>query len=169
MEELDPFEVLDLVPHPLAIVTAGDPDTPGKRGGMTAAWVTRVSWDPPLIAVAMTKERYTYSLIKEFKAFAVHVVSKKFEKVALEIFGSMSGKNLDKFEKARIEPARADKVVAPIIPGMPAIMECKLVLEYEAGDHVIVVGEVVKGYRGAKDPPVVWISSSIAEVRVITS
>ncbi|MEM4854193.1 MAG: flavin reductase, partial [Sulfolobales archaeon] len=79
MEELSPFEVLDLVPHPLVIVTAGDPDTPGKRGGMTAAWVTRVSWDPPLIAVAMTKGRHTYSLIKEFGAFAVHVVSKKFE------------------------------------------------------------------------------------------
>ncbi|MEM1931732.1 MAG: flavin reductase family protein [Sulfolobales archaeon] len=165
MEELSPFEVLDLVPHPLVIVTAGDPDTPGKRGGMTAAWVTRVSWDPPLIAVAMTKGRHTYSLIKEFGAFAVHVVSKKFERIALEVFGSLSGKNVDKFEKAGVKPIRAEKVKAPIIPGVPAIMECKLVVEYETGDHVIVVGEVVKGYRGSDDRPLVWLNSSTTELR----
>lgn len=164
METLDPFEALNLVPHPLTIVTAGDPDIPGKRGGMAAAWVSRVSWDPPLIAVAMTKTRHTYSLIKEFKAFAVHVVSRKFEEVAIGVFGSLSGKVLDKFTKAGIKPIRAEKVTAPIIPSMPAVMECELLAEYETGDHVIVIGEVVKGYRGSSDPPVIWVGSSTFEL-----
>lgn len=165
MRELDPFEALELFPHPLTIITAGDPDDPSKRGGMTAAWVSRVSWDPPLIAVAMTATRHTYKLIKEYKAFAVHVISKRHEKIALEIFGSLSGRDIDKFAKAGIKPIKAKNIVAPIIPDAPIILECKLVAEYIAGDHIIVVGEVIKGYRGSVEPPLVWMNSLSFEVK----
>lgn len=166
ISELDPFESLDSIPHPLAIITAGDVEKPGKRGGMTAAWISRVSWDPPLVAIAMTKTRYTYQLIKEFKAFVINIVSKKFEKMALEIFGSLSGKNIDKFNLAGIQPIKAEKIVAPIIPGVPVAMECRYIAEYDAGDHVVIIGEVVKGYRYSEDPPLVWMGSSSYEVKL---
>ncbi|MEM1702377.1 MAG: hypothetical protein QXU22_01735 [Desulfurococcaceae archaeon] len=45
MKEINPFQALDKIPYLLVIITAGDPEKPGKRGGMTAAWFTRVSWD----------------------------------------------------------------------------------------------------------------------------
>ncbi|MEM0371151.1 MAG: flavin reductase family protein [Ignisphaera sp.] len=166
MIKLDPLEALDLIPHPLTIVTAGDPEKPGKRGGMTAAWVSRVSWNPPLIAVSMTRSRYTYQLIKEYKAFVVHVVSKRFEKMALEIFGSLSGRDRDKFELAGIQPIKAEKVVAPIIPGMPLSIECIFVAEHVAGDHVIVIGEVVKGHKGSEEPLLVWMNGSSYEIKM---
>lgn len=164
MRVLDPSEALDLVPHPLVIVTAGDPAKPRRRGGMAAAWFARVSWDPPMVAVAMTRTRYTYELIREFGSFAVHLVSRSLEEVALEVFGSLSGRDVDKFERSGIAPLRAESIVAPIIPGAPVVLECKLVAEYEAGDHVIVVGEVVKAYRGSDEPPMVWVGSSAIEL-----
>lgn len=164
MRELDPITAIDLVPHPLVIVTAGDPEKPGKRGGMTAAWVSRVSWNPPLIAVAIAPTRYTYQLIKEFKAFAIHVVSRSLEKAAMEVFGSLSGRDVDKFSVAGITPAKAKSVKAPVIPTAPLILECKLVAEYPAGDHIIVVGEVVKAYRGSNEKPLVWCEDRSAEV-----
>jgi flavin reductase (DIM6/NTAB) family NADH-FMN oxidoreductase RutF len=164
LEELDVLTALDLLPHPLAIVTAGDPDRPGRRGGMAAAWVSRVSWEPPLVAVALAPSRYTYQLIREFKAFAVHTVSKGLEKVAMDVFGSLSGREVDKFGVAGIRPVRAERVVAPVIPSAPLILECRLVAEYPAGDHVIVVGEVVKAYRGSGEKPLAWYDSRSAEL-----
>jgi flavin reductase (DIM6/NTAB) family NADH-FMN oxidoreductase RutF len=164
LEELDVLTALDLLPHPLAIVTAGDPDRPGRRGGMAAAWVSRVSWEPPLAAVALAPSRYTYQLIREFKAFAVHTVSKSLEKVAMDVFGSLSGREVDKFEVAGIRPVRAERVVAPVIPSAPLILECRLVAECPAGDHVIVVGEVVKAYRDSDEKPLAWYDSRSAEV-----
>jgi len=164
LEELDTLTALDLLPHPIAIVTAGDPEKPGRRGGMTAAWVSRVSWEPPLVAVALAPSRYTYELIREFKAFAVHAVSKSLEHVAMEVFGSLSGRDVDKFEVARIRPAKARSVVAPVIPSAPLVLECRLVAEYPAGDHVIIIGEVVRAYRGSDEKPLVWYESRSAEV-----
>jgi len=164
MIEIDVFEALDLVPHPLVIVTAGDPEKPGKRGGMTAAWFTRVSWDPPLVAVAISPARYTYSLIKEFRSFAVHTVSRELERAAYEVFGSLSGRSVDKFEAAGIKPAKGRRIVAPVIPSAPLILECVLEVEYPAGDHMIVVGRVVAAYRGSGEPLVFYRGGS-AELR----
>jgi flavin reductase (DIM6/NTAB) family NADH-FMN oxidoreductase RutF len=162
--ELDVLTALDLLPHPLAIVTAGDPDRPGRRGGMTAAWVSRVSWEPPLVAVAVAPSRYTYQLIREFRAFAVHAVSRSLERVAMEVFGSLSGRDVDKFEAAGLRPERARSIVAPVIPSAPLVLECRLVAEYPVGDHVIVVGEVVRAYRGSGERPLAWYDSRSAEV-----
>jgi flavin reductase (DIM6/NTAB) family NADH-FMN oxidoreductase RutF len=165
MKDLDPFEALDLVPHPLIVVTAGDPENPSKRGGMTAAWFSRVSWDPPLVAVSIAPSRYTYELIKEFKAFAIHIISKRYEEVALNIFGSLSGRDIDKFAKGGIKPIKAQKVVAPIIPDVPIILECRFITEFSTGDHIVVVGEVVKAYRGSNELPLVWFNSRSCEVK----
>jgi len=43
LEELDTLTALDLLPHPPTTVTAGDPEKPGRRGGVMVAWV---SWEP---------------------------------------------------------------------------------------------------------------------------
>ncbi|MCS7099164.1 MAG: flavin reductase family protein [Sulfolobales archaeon] len=168
MRYLNPSDALELVPQPLAIVTAGDPDRPWERGGMAAAWVSRVSWTPPLVAVAMARERYTYRLVRKYGGFVVHVVSRRFLKMALEVFGSLSGAAVDKFEVAGVKPARAEAVTAPVIPGAPVVIECRFVGEYEVGDHVLVVGEAVRAYSQPGEEPVVWYDSSAAEIRKLT-
>jgi len=66
------------------------------------------------------------------------------------VFGSLSGRNVDKFEIAGIRPAKARSVVAPVIPSAPLVLECRLVAEYPAGDHVIVIDEVATGARRPK-------------------
>ncbi|MEM4623368.1 MAG: flavin reductase family protein [Desulfurococcaceae archaeon] len=165
MKEINPFQALDKIPYPLVIITAGDPEKPGRRGGMTAAWFTRVSWDPPLVAVSVAPSRYTYELIKEYKAFAVHVVSKDMEKLAIGVFGSKSGRNMDKFKAINMEPLKAKAVLAPIIPNAPVILECKVIAEYSAGDHVIFIGEVVAAYTGSTANPMVWLGNKGIEVK----
>lgn len=163
MKSIDVFRALDLVPHTLIIVTAGDPDNPRKRGGMTVAWGSRVSWNPPLFAISIGPSKYTYQLIKEYRAFAVHTVSKKLVSAAMNIFGSLSGRDVDKFELLKIEPVKARRITAPIIPTAPIIMECRVVNEYPAGDHVLLIAEVLEAYQGSEDKPLVFLDGDATE------
>jgi flavin reductase (DIM6/NTAB) family NADH-FMN oxidoreductase RutF len=109
------MEALDYMPHPLIIVTAGDPDKPGRRGGMTAAWACRVSWDPPLVAVAIAPERFTLELIREKGEFAINVVGPSLRDAAFGVFGSVSGRQMDKFEKSGAKMVKAKSVTAPAL------------------------------------------------------
>jgi len=167
MKDLDIFEALDLIPYPLAIVTAGDPKIVGKRGGMTVAWLTRVSWNPPLIGIAIGTTRFTYELIREYKAFAIHIVSKKLENLAYGVFGSRSGRDIDKFSASGIEPINGRKVKAPIIPLSPVILECEYVNEFRTGDHVFIIGRVVDAYKGIDESPLTFYKGASAEVKLI--
>jgi len=164
MISIDVFRALDLVPHTLIIVTAGDPENPRKRGGMTVAWGSRVSWNPPLFAISIGPSKYTYQLIEEYGAFAVHTVSKKLVDAAVNIFGSLSGRDVDKFKLLGIEPVKARRVTAPIIPIAPVIMECKVVSKHIAGDHVLFIAEVVEAYQGSEETPLAFLDGNAIEI-----
>jgi len=150
------MEALDYVPHPLVIVTAGDPDKPGRRGGMTAAWVSRVSWDPPLVAVAVAPERFTLELIRERGEFVVNVVGPSLREAAFGVFGSVSGRQIDKFERSGVRTVKARSVTAPALADSVISIECKLEKVVEAGDHAIVVGRVVDAYKMRDEKPLVF-------------
>ncbi|MEM0362057.1 MAG: flavin reductase family protein [Sulfolobales archaeon] len=162
----DLMELLEELPHPLALVLAGEPRTPGRRGGMAVAWLSRVSWDPPLIAVSLTSSRHTYRLIKEFKCFTINLVSKPLRDVTFNVFGVLSGWEVDKFKVAGVEPGSGRSVTAPTIPNSPLIIECKLVGEFPVGDHVVVIGQVVDAYRGSNESPLIYYKGDSATVSV---
>ncbi|MEM4933164.1 MAG: flavin reductase family protein [Desulfurococcaceae archaeon] len=119
----------------------------------------------PLVAVSVAPSGYTYKLIKEYKAFAVHVVSKRHGETSYGGFDSKSGRNMDKFKAINREPLKAKAVLAPIIPNAPVILECKVIAEYSAGDHVIFIGEVVAAYTGSTANPMVWLGNKGIEVK----
>jgi len=156
VSRVSPMEALDYVPHPLVIVTAGDPDKPGRRGGMTAAWVSRVSWDPPLVAVAVAPERFTLELIRERGEFVVNVVGPSLREAAFGVFGSVSGRQVDKFERSGVRMVKAKSVTAPALADSVVSIECKLEKVVEAGDHAIVVGRVVDAYKMRDEKPLVF-------------
>ncbi|MEM0453846.1 MAG: flavin reductase family protein [Sulfolobales archaeon] len=144
------------MPHPLAIILAGDPGQPGKRGGMTAAWLSRISFNPPLIVVSLSPERHTYELIKRYHYFTINLVSTALEDIALNVFGVYCGRNVDKFELSGLKPACGRSVLAPVILNSPLVIECKFIQEFIVGDHVLIVGEVVDAYKGSTDTPLVY-------------
>ncbi len=156
MSRVNPMEALDYMPHPLIIVTAGDPDKPSRRGGMTAAWACRVSWDPPLVAVAMARERFTLELIREKGEFAVNVVGPSLRDAAFGVFGSVSGRQMDKFEESGVKMVKAKSVMAPALADAVVSIECKLEKIVEAGDHMLVVGRVVDAYKMREEEPLVF-------------
>ena len=112
----------------------------GKDNIMTAAWVSPVSWDPVLFAVSVGRERFSCQLIRNGKAFGINLPDERLSDASL-LCGTESGRDSDKFSKAGLSKEDGRKVA--LIKECPLSIECELVNEMEAGDHVIFVGKPI--------------------------
>ncbi|MCS7125744.1 MAG: flavin reductase family protein [Aigarchaeota archaeon] len=132
-----------LQPKPVAIIVSVDVN--GKSNGMSAAWLTPTSRDPPLLAVAISPKRYTYELIKQSRDFTVNILDSSMVDEA-ELFGSLSGRDVDKFKKSKLTLVKSNVVKSPHIAEALTAIECTLYNEYSAGDHQLIIGRVEKVY-----------------------
>ena len=114
----------------------------GKKNIVSVGMFAYFSGKPLLVGIGIAPSRYSYELIEKSKAYVVNVVDKKLVE-AVRICGEESGRDLDKFELAKLTAAPAAKIAAPIIEESPLSVECKVVQEVEVGDHVWFIGEVV--------------------------
>ncbi len=112
-----------------------------RANGLTVAWLSRASFSPPLISVSIGKTRFTHDLVKKSRVLAVNVLAEGQEDIARH-FGFRSGREVDKF--AGLE-TRTAITGSPILQGIAAYLDCRVVGEIEAGDHTIFVAEVVEG------------------------
>ncbi|RKX58389.1 MAG: flavin reductase [Thermodesulfobacteriota bacterium] len=124
-----------------------------KINGMTAAWVSQVSFKPRLLAVSIAPQRYTYELIKNSKIFCINVLGKDQIDLAKH-FGFKSGRNVNKFENI---PYKLAHHGCPILEDAIAYFECEVIGECEAGDHIIILGEVGDyGVLKEKEEPLIF-------------
>jgi flavin reductase (DIM6/NTAB) family NADH-FMN oxidoreductase RutF len=135
--------------HPKITFFLTSLDKKGKPNVMTCAWATPVSEEPPIIIVCVSKEHYTTKLIQQTKQFVINIPTKKLLK-ALWICGTMSGRNTDKFEKAKLKIASAKKVKAPIVSDCIGHIECKLWKAVDAGECYAFFGRVLSAYADEK-------------------
>jgi flavin reductase (DIM6/NTAB) family NADH-FMN oxidoreductase RutF len=127
-------------PMPAFLVTCAGKD--GQPNAIAIAWLMPVSINPPLLALAIRPQRYSYELLQENPAFVVNAMA--YEQAVDVLFcGRYTGRNVDKFATANLTPVDAQAVNAPAIAEALAHIECEVEAEYEAGDHIIVVGRVV--------------------------
>ncbi|MEI7827632.1 MAG: flavin reductase family protein [Euryarchaeota archaeon] len=106
----------------------------------TFAWIMSTSHDPELIAVSVSRERYTYECLTD--EFVVNLPTKELIKQVWAV-GTLSGRNVNKFQVAGLTPIPSDVVKPPRIAECPTHIECRIVDTLETGDHTIFVGKVV--------------------------
>jgi flavin reductase (DIM6/NTAB) family NADH-FMN oxidoreductase RutF len=124
---------------PVVLVTAGTMDISGL---MAAAWAIPVSHKPSKVCVSIAPKRYTASLISKYKEFSLNISTIDIKNKVLHC-GSVSGKDVDKFESAKLTKFSSQIIKAPLVSECVAHIECKVSNEIEVGDHVIYVGDVV--------------------------
>lgn len=115
-----------------------------KRANIiTLAWSMPLSHKPPLMAISITKKRFSYDLIKKSGEFAVNIPG-------IDLFdemyycGTHSGRDVDKFKETDLTAVRANKLThTPLIKECIGHLECRLNYEKEAGDHVLIIGDIV--------------------------
>jgi flavin reductase (DIM6/NTAB) family NADH-FMN oxidoreductase RutF len=120
----------------------GTYDTEGKPNMMTAAWGGVCCSQPPCVAVSLRKATYSYGNIVMHKAFTVNVPSKEHVKQT-DYAGIYSGRNTDKYSRAKLTPVSSEHVDAPYIKEFPLVLECKLLHTIEIGLHTQFIGEIV--------------------------
>jgi flavin reductase (DIM6/NTAB) family NADH-FMN oxidoreductase RutF len=123
----------------------------GKKNIITIGMFAYFSGKPTLVGVGIAPSRYSYDLIRQSGEYVVNVVDEKLMEAA-RICGEKSGREVDKFELAKLTPEKGIKVNAPLIKESPVSIECKVVKEVEVGDHVWFIGEVLathvrEGYK----------------------
>jgi flavin reductase (DIM6/NTAB) family NADH-FMN oxidoreductase RutF len=114
----------------------------GRPNVMTCAWATPVSDEPPIVVVCVSKESYTAELIKQSKQYVINIPTKKLLK-ALWVCGKSSGRNTNKFEKAKLLTASAAKVKPPLIVDCIGHIECAVLKTVEAGECYAFFGKVL--------------------------
>ncbi len=127
-------------PRVTALVTTVDEK--GREDVSSFSWITPVSFDPPLIALAIGPNKHSYWNITRINEFVVNIPTEKMlEKVW--IAGSPWDPKESKIEKAKLKTAPSEKVRPPRLTECPINIECIVESAKKAGDHVIVIGKVV--------------------------
>ncbi|MGQ9497178.1 MAG: flavin reductase family protein [Desulfotomaculales bacterium] len=114
----------------------------GRQNVMTAAWHMPVSFKPPLVAVSVAPTRFSAGLIQASGVFAVNIPGCNLLP-AVQYCGTVSGRDCDKFARAGLTPVPAKTIGAPLVAECLGHIECRVAATYEAGDHLVFVGEVV--------------------------
>jgi flavin reductase (DIM6/NTAB) family NADH-FMN oxidoreductase RutF len=130
-------QILEAMTSPVAVVTSR---SDGNLNGMTAAWMCQVSYSPVMIAVSIAPERYTHELIIAGKVFAVNLLSEDQAHLGRH-FGFGTGRGNDRFSGI---DHNACETGAPILNDCYGYIDCKLVSTFNAGDHTLFIGEVLK-------------------------
>ncbi len=117
----------------------------GAPRGFTANSFSSVSLDPPLILVSIAKTAASYSLFVSARHFSVSVLSEGQEGVS----GLFASKTPDKFTNIAWHQGQTG---SPLINGAVAWFDCRAHNVVLAGDHAILIGEVI-GYEHSPASP----------------
>jgi 3-hydroxy-9,10-secoandrosta-1,3,5(10)-triene-9,17-dione monooxygenase reductase component len=136
----------------VTIVTTVTED--GEPAGLTANSFNSASIDPPLVLWSLGKSSSNLEAFTKAEFFAVNILSDAQQDLS------------NRF--ATVEEGRFDGVVyrpgvggAPLLPGCAARFQCKTSYQYEGGDHIIFVGEVLE-FDNFNRPPLIFHSGNYA-------
>jgi flavin reductase (DIM6/NTAB) family NADH-FMN oxidoreductase RutF len=100
---------------------------------------------PPLVGISVSPKRYSHSLIERTGDFTINIPTMDIlEKV--HVFGTVSGRNVEKFASLGLTAEKARLVRSPIVRECVAHLECRLTESMTTGDHTLFIGEVVTAY-----------------------
>lgn len=125
------------------VTTLDEADNPV---GLTANSFTSVSLDPELLLVCLSRTSLSTPHFVEAEAFAVNVLHLGQKDVAQ----TFATRGADRFAET---PWESWSTGVPILTGSLANFECRKYAEHDGGDHIILVGHVIRvRYEKDYDP-----------------
>ncbi len=154
MADFDPHSFRDALGQfatGVTIVTARAAD--GHPVGVTANSFNSVSMDPPLVLWSLARSSRSMKVFEQAETFAVHILASDQDALS----NRFASRDIDKF-------AGIDHGVegAPLLEDCTARFMCRTRNQYDGGDHVIFVGEVID-YDHADKPPLLFHGGDYAD------
>jgi flavin reductase (DIM6/NTAB) family NADH-FMN oxidoreductase RutF len=125
-------------PTGVTVVTVACDD--GNLHGMTVNSFSSVSLDPMLVLVCLVQTSRGLGLIERAGAFVVNVLSAGQQDVSRWFANRHRPAGSTMFDGVPFEPGVTG---GPMLLGAAASFDCRLRQSHRAGDHLIVLGEVV--------------------------
>ncbi|MEP2235901.1 MAG: flavin reductase [Alteripontixanthobacter sp.] len=139
------------------VTIATTADGSGQPVGVTASSFNSVSVDPPLVLWSLAKNSLSRDAFASSGHFAVHVLAATQE----ELSNRFARSGEDKFDEV---DWRAGELGSPVLAQHAALFECRTRHQYEGGDHIIMVGEVVS-FETRDEAPLLFHGGRYAERR----
>ena len=149
--------VMRRLPSPVTVVTAA---APTEQRGITIGSFTSVSLDPPLISFNVARIAQMYGLITEAAHFAVHILHED----QAHLSNHFALPDLPGDAQFEGVPHRVGAHGTPILDDVLAVLHCRRYAVYDAGDHVIVLGEVLQIEDDGSGRPVLYFDRSYRKV-----
>jgi flavin reductase (DIM6/NTAB) family NADH-FMN oxidoreductase RutF len=125
-------------PTGVTVVTVASGD--GTMHGVTVNSFSSVSLDPMLVLVCLNETSRALGLIEQAGAFVVNVLSAGQRDVSRWFADRHRPAGPAMFDGVPLEPGATG---CPVLADAAASFDCRLRQSYRAGDHLIVLGEVV--------------------------
>jgi flavin reductase (DIM6/NTAB) family NADH-FMN oxidoreductase RutF len=120
---------------------------------MTANSFTSVSLNPPLVLWAAAKSSPSVEAFLATDRFAVNVLASEQHHLSRQFATS----GADKFDGVILDPAASTEV--PVLDGVVAHFVCRRTETVDAGDHVVLFGEI-ESYHAEGGEPLVFHSGT---------
>lgn len=154
---MDPATLRRILSHFCSGLTIVSAVVDGEPVGLTCQSFFSVSLEPPLIAVSIAKTSTSFPAIRSANAFSVNVLSAHQRHIS----GAIGRKGPDKWRDIEWIPGTHGQ---PILPGAIAWFECRLRDVHDAGDHDIVVAEVLDLDSDESAEPLLFFRSEYREL-----
>ena len=115
----------------------------GRVNFMAVGWVSRVNFNPPMIAVALAKMHHTNKGIHKNKSFSVNLPGIDLME-RFDYCGLVSGEKVDKGRVFDLFYGTLPDT--PMIEQCPLCMECKLIGAVDLPSNTLFIGEIVETY-----------------------
>lgn len=127
-------QVLGHFPTGVTVVTADGAERPV---GVAIGSFASISLDPPLVGFFLGTESGSWPPIEDSGHFCVNVLAQD----QAELCGVMASKSDTKFEGVDTTPAPGSG--APVLPGIVAMIDCRIQEVVKTGDHNLIIGRVL--------------------------
>jgi flavin reductase (DIM6/NTAB) family NADH-FMN oxidoreductase RutF len=128
---------LGRIPSGLFVVTIRH----GRREtGMLASWVQQCSFDPPLITLAVNKERSILEWFEDGTLFVVNILPEGSKSLVAH-FGKGFDDGAPAFTGLKLEAHPGP----PVLSDANAYLDCSVSGRCDAGDHILILARVTGG------------------------
>ncbi|WP_322046502.1 flavin reductase family protein [Paraburkholderia sp. J67] len=142
-------DLFSRVPAGVVVVTSRTAD--GDLAGATVSSFSSLSFEPPLISLALSQRSKTLSAIVGHGHFAVHVVADSQRHIAMW-FASDAANKFDSVDYQLTTNG------VPLLKRFDTALQCKLESAQPAGDHQLLIARIVQVELLEQDSaPVAWL------------
>lgn len=129
--------------------------------GLTVSAFCSVSLDPPLVLVCIDKSAHSLASLLDRGGFTVNFLAEGNGDLAM----TMASKALGKFSDLAIDTPSSEPAGPVLTQGVFAHFECRTRESVDAGDHWVLIADVLEGKAVGDQGPLVYHNRSFVDIK----